>query len=98
VYSTDGDSVAYERLDVTLPTQGVLADFVGRYRNDETESEIELRLIGPRLVAWRGVVLHDDLTAIFRDGFRAPSQSWIITMNRGPTNAIVGFDLGLPRI
>ena len=98
VYSTDGDSVAYERLDVTLPTQRVLADYVGRYRNDETESEIELRMIGPRLVAWRGGVLHDDLTAIFRDGFRAPSQSWIITMNRSPTNAIVGFDLGLPRM
>ena len=98
VRAIDGDSVAYDRLDTTLPTPAQLDAYVGRYRNDEAQSDIELRRQGDHLVAWRGGVLRDDLTAIFRDGFRVPSQSWIISMNRDASGAIVGFDLGLPRM
>jgi CubicO group peptidase (beta-lactamase class C family) len=98
VRSSDGDSVAYERLDTTLPTAAQLGDYVGRYRNAETQGEIELRLAGDRLVAWRGGVLSDKVTPIFRDGFRVPSQSWILTMHRDALGRVSGFDLGMPRM
>lgn len=98
VRARDGDRVTYDRLDTTLPTPTQLAAYAGLYRSDDVRSEIELRVHGDRLVAWRGGVLHDDLTAIFRDGFRAPSQSWIISITRDANGAIVGFDLALPRM
>lgn len=96
--AADGDSIRYERLDVTLPASAQLAEYVGRYRNDEVHAVIEVRQQGDRLVAWRDGVLHDDLTALFRDGFRAPSQSWLITFRRSDAGRVIGFDLGLPRM
>lgn len=98
VQAVDGDRVAYERLDMTLPTPSQLSAFVGFYKNADTEAVIELRQQGDHLVAWRAGVLHDDLVALFRDGFRAPSQSWLITMRRDGNGQIMGFDLGLPRM
>jgi CubicO group peptidase (beta-lactamase class C family) len=96
--TADGDSISYQRLDATLPSSAQLAEVAGRYRSAEMQSDIELRLSGTRLVAWRGGVLHDDLVAIFRDGFRVPSQSWTITIARDADGRVTGFDLGLSRM
>lgn len=98
VIGTDGDTVSYARLDPTLPTPAQLDAYVGRYRNDETDGVIELRRAGDRLEAWRGSVLRDAVVPLFRDGFRVPSQSWILTMQRDATGMVTGFDLGLPRM
>lgn len=98
VQSADGDRVMYERLDGTLPTSSQLAEYVGMYKNVDTDAVIELRQQGDHLVAWRGGVLQDDLVALFRDGFRAPSQSWLISMRRDGSGRVTGFDLGLPRM
>jgi CubicO group peptidase (beta-lactamase class C family) len=98
VRSSDGDSVAYERLDAALPTAAQLREYVGRYRNEDTLGEMELRLTDDKLVAWRGGVLSDRVIPLFRDGFRVPSQSWVLTMRRDASGRVAGFDLGLPRM
>lgn len=96
--STDGDSVVYDRLDTTVPTGDALNAFVGRYRNGETGGEFTVRRVEKELIAVRGGVLRDAMVPVFRDGFRVPSQSWILTMHRDDRGAITGFDLSLPRM
>jgi CubicO group peptidase (beta-lactamase class C family) len=99
IITRDGDSVSYARVDPTLPaTASQLDEYVGRYRNDETGGVIELRRTGERLMAWRGGVLRDAVVPLFRDGFRVPTQSWILTIQRTSAGTITGFDLGLPRM
>lgn len=98
VISDDGDTVSYVRLDETLPSPSELDAYAGSYRNDETDAVIELRRVGERLEAVRGGVLRDVVVPIFRDGFRVPSQSWVLTMQRSATGVVSGFDLGLPRM
>lgn len=98
VQSRDGDRVVYERIDPLLATTAQLAELVGWYRNEETRAVIELRQAGDHLVARRDGVLHDDVAAYFRDGFRVPSQSWLIRIRRDTMGRVNGFDLGLPRM
>ena len=98
ISTADGDSVTYTRLDTTSPTSEQLDAWVGRYWSAETVSEIEIRRNGSNLEAWRGGVLRDALVPAFRDGLRAPSQSWVITMTRDANGTVTGFELGLPRM
>lgn len=97
MHTTDGDSVTYLRLDATPASAADLAAYVGRYRNDETEATIALTLRDGVLTAQRGTAQRDAVMPIFRDGFRVPSQSWVLTFIRGDDGAITAFDLSLPR-
>lgn len=93
----DGDSVMYARLDAAVATPDGLAAFAGRYRNDDSDATIVLRVENGALVADRGATLHDRVEPYFRDGFRVPSQSWVLTFQRAADGAVAGFDLSLPR-
>ena len=93
----NGDAVAYVRLDTTLSTAKELPAYAGRYRSDETDAEMQILVGTKTLIVERGGVLRDTLRATFRDGFRAPSQSWVLTFRRDPGGRVSGFDLGLPR-
>lgn len=93
----NGDSIAYVRLDATPPTAHQLPAYAGRYRSEEADAEMHIIAGSETLLAERGSVLRDTLRASFRDGFRAPSQSWIITFRRDSTGSVTGFDLSLPR-
>ncbi|MCC7051765.1 MAG: beta-lactamase family protein [Gemmatimonadaceae bacterium] len=95
--STDGDSVRYVRLAGDTATAGQLASFAGRYHNADTDAAITIALAGGRLVAQRGATLRDDVVPYFRDGFRVPSQSWVLTFQRDGAGVISAFDLSLPR-
>jgi CubicO group peptidase (beta-lactamase class C family) len=76
----------------------VLTELVGQYRNEDTRAVIELRLHGDQLDAWRDDILHDALVVVARDEFRVPSQGWVITIRRGASQQVTGFDLALPRM
>lgn len=95
--TTNGDSVRYLRLADTDTTAAGLGEFVGRYRSDETDATIELALVDTRLVAQRGATLRDRVEPLFRDGFRVPSQSWVLTFRRNEQGVVTAFDLSLPR-
>ncbi len=97
VRASDGDSVEYRRLNTTLATATELPAYTGRYRNDDTDATIEFVMRDGALAAIRGASLLDRAVPLFRDGFRVPSQSWVLTFQRAADGTITGFDLSLPR-
>jgi len=95
--TVDGDSVQYNRLDSTLASSETLGVYAGRFHNDDTGATIELTVTNGQLVARRGAAPPDSAVALFRDGFRVPSQSWVLTFQRAVDGTATSFDLYLPR-
>jgi hypothetical protein len=88
--------VQYVRLDQLSATADLTA-YTGRYRNDDTDAVMTLRVEKGKLVAARGETQHDAVVPLFRDGFRVPSQSWVLTFQRTAEGGVSAFDLSLPR-
>jgi hypothetical protein len=95
--TADGDSVEYQRLDATVSTIAELSAYAARYRNEDTDATIEMIVRDGVLTAVRGSTLRDQAVPVFRDGFRVPSQSWVLTFERAADGSVSGFDLYLPR-
>jgi CubicO group peptidase (beta-lactamase class C family) len=97
ILTADSDSVEYRRLDATLPAPTELRAYAGRYHNEDTDATIELVVRDSSLMAVRGATVEDRAVPMFRDGFRVPSQSWVLTFERAADATVAAFDLSLPR-
>ena len=95
--SADGDEVQYVRLAAAVASTPLLQGYAGRYRNADTDATIELVVRDGQLTAVRGATLRDVAVPLFRDGFRVPSQSWVLTFQRAADGTVTAFDLSLPR-
>ncbi len=91
-----GDSVQYVRLDAAVVSR-LPSAYAGRFHNADTDATIELVARDGGLIAVRGATLRDVAVPIFRDGFRVPSQAWVLTFQRAADGTISAFDLSLPR-
>ncbi|MES3033398.1 MAG: serine hydrolase [Gemmatimonadota bacterium] len=97
LHASDGDSVQYLRLEAANVPSTPLDAYTGRYHNSDTDATIEMVVRDGQLVAQRGAALRDRAVPLFRDGFRVPSQSWVLTFTRAPDGTVNAFDLSLPR-
>lgn len=95
--TADGDSVQYLRLDSAIAPSETMGVYAGRFHNDDSGATIELTVTNGQLVARRGAAPPDRAVPLFRDGFRVPSQSWVLTFQRAVDGSVTSFDLYLPR-
>jgi hypothetical protein len=95
--AADGDEVSFARLDSSTVTAAEASEFVGRYYNADSDAMIEIAVRDGRLTAQRGAGMRNVVVPLFRDGFRVPSQSWVLEFQRGAGRTITAFDLSLPR-